>query len=785
MKTRHFVFAVVLFCGFSQLNTSVAQDIKNLDINSLNSSQLNQAKQALQNSGLSREQAIAEARKRGASDAQVQQMIKRMEGTNAKQEKDTIFRGDDFEAYLIQDSLDRANQYKLLRDSLRKINVYADSIIFGSLLFKNKYLTFEPSLNIQTPKKYEITIGDEVIINIWGNSVQDYQLNVDKNGQIQIPQIGPVYIAGKTFDEATRIIKQRLIAIYSGMAGSQPNTFAQVNMGRLRSIRVNLVGEVQIPGTFTLPATATVFNALYLSGGPNLIGSFRNVQIYRENELIKSLDIYDFLLKGDQKDNIVLKNDDVIFVPVIGKTVRMSGEFKRQATYELKDEETLKDLVSYAGGLSDKAYMTNLKIYRKTQVGMKIFDIPMNQWDMTSVNNGDQLVAQKIRTEVKNRVTIAGSVFRPGEYEWKENMLLSDLILIADSIVPNAMVEMGQMTRVNPDSTLSLISFNVRDIMSGKNDISLKPKDSVMIKSHFELKDKPTITVDGRVRKGGSFDYMENMSPLDAIYLAGGFSEDADSTFVQISRRLTYQEAASLTDKLVDVFNIPLPRQLNANDQTNSFKLQPYDHIYIRKAPGYVDQGRVFIGGEVVYAGYYAIQNKKNRISDMMSWAGGMTPEAYIEGTTFSKIDAGKVGLDLKKVLDNPGSINDLLLNPGDSLYIPKRPETVNVLGQVQNPFAKVYIPGKTVKYYIKNSGGWGDSPDKRRVYITYPDGSSDMTKNFIFIKYPRVKPGSQIIVPKKPEHVARPELAQVWLGIGSTAATLAVTVISIVSMLK
>jgi len=345
---------------------------------------------------------------------------------------------------------------------------------------------------------------------------------------------------------------------------------------------------------------------------------------------------------------------------------------------------------------------------------------------------------------------------------------------------------MGQITRLNADYTLSQIAFNIQDALNGSNDVLLEPKDSVLIKSIYELKEKPTITVDGRVRKGGSFTYKENMSVLDAIYQAGGFTEDADSTYVQISRRLTYEEASKLSDKLLDVFNIPMPRKLNANDASKDFILQPYDHIYVRKSPGFENQGRVFIGGQVTYAGYYAIQNKQNRISDLIGWAGNLTPEAYPDGATFFRNGTIKVGLDLQKIISSTGNQSDLILNPGDSLYIPRRPQTVSVSGQVQNPFATVFTPAMGVKHYIRSSGGWGESPDKKRIYVMYPDGSSDMTRSFLFIKdYPRVKPGSQIIVPKKPERAPRPELAQMWLGIGSTAATLAVTVISIVNMLK
>ena len=751
----------------------------------MSSSQIEQAKQALLNSGMSREQAVAEARKRGATDAQIQQMLQRMGEGKDKTKADSTLFAKDAEMYRVQDSLKLAKTVKKEKELVKETTTASDSVNFGDYLFKSKNLTFEPVLNIQTPKNHEINIGDEMIINIWGNSVQNYQLNVDRNGQIQIPQIGPVYVAGKTFDEAAKMIKQRLITIYSGMSGTQPNTFAQVNMGRLRSISVNLVGEVEMPGTYTLPATASVFNALYLSGGPNEIGSFRTINILRDNKLYRMLDMYDFLLNADQKDNVVLKNDDVIFVAVAEKKVRTKGQFKRKAIFELKNDENLKDLIRFAGGFTDEAYLLNVKIYRKTQEGLKVLDIMNTDQPNTGLINGDLVISERIRNKVENRVIISGSVFRPGEYEWKENMNLSELIMKADSIVPNAQVEMGQMTRVNRDSTLSLLSFNIMDVLSGKSDIRLEPKDSVMIKSHFELKDKPTITVGGQVRVGGSFEYMENMSILDAIYLAGGFKEDADSNYVQISRRLTYHEAASLTDKLVDVFTIPLPRKLNANDQSTSFKLMPYDRISVRRAPGFSEQGSVLIGGEVVYSGFYAIQNKKDRISDLIQWSGGLTPDAYVEAATFNKVGAGAVGIDLAKILANKGSRIDLILEPGDILAIPKKPQTVNVSGEVQNPFATVYAPGKGVMYYIKSSGGWSDKPDKSRISARYPDGSSDMTRNFIFHKYPKVKAGTQIIVPVKPPSEIHPERAQFWVALGSAAGTLAITVISIVNMLK
>lgn len=767
------------------LGSATAQNIQGIDVNSLSASQIKQAGAMLENSGLSVEQAIEEARKNGASDAQIQQMIRRLKGDAALRQDTQLTVSPLYgESLIASDSLAYQEHLKMAaeRDSLKEEKM--DTLSFGSYLFQNDRLIFEPNLNIQTPRNYMVNMGDEILINVWGSSVADYQLTVDENGQIYIPKLGPLFVAGKSFDSVTSLIRKRLTAIYSDMGGSEPGTFAQIHMGRLRSVQVNVIGDVTAPGSFTVPATATVFNVLYLSGGPSEYGSFRKIEIHRDGALHRSLDLYDFLLRADQSDNVILENQDVVFIPVSRQRILTTGEIKRIAYFEVLEHETLADLLYFAGGFKENAYRKLVKVYRQTQKGPVILDVPDTRWGEFTLEDGDRVHAEKIVDQMENQVILSGSVYRPGYYQWEEGLTLRELILRADSVVSSAEVELGHLTRVNADSTLSLVSFHVARVLSGEEDMLLQPKDSIMIKSHYELKDRPMITVDGRVREGGSFPYLDRMSVLDAVYMAGGFREDADTNYVQVSRRLSYDLAAKVTDKLVDVFNIPLSRDLKKGAAGSDFMLQPYDHIFVRKAPGAQDQGRVYIGGEVMYSGFYAIQNKKDRISDLVEWSGGLTPESYLDAATFSRVDAGMVGIQLSGIINNPGIREDLRLQPGDSLYIPQRPETVNVSGEVQNPFATVYVPNKSVKYYIERSGGWGERPHRRRIYVTYPDGSSAMTKSFIWWSYPRVKPGTEIYVPQKPERQSSGEGFSRFLATASALASLGITISTLANIL-
>ena len=772
-----FGFALLVFIIFA--GTSVAQDVKNVDVKTLPKSEVQKAEKAIQDAGLSVDEAANIARQRGATEQQIDDFRSRLNDSSSVQDK-TI-------SDPVQQAEDQVEEQKNMESSTRTAGFDIRGKIFGSYLFNSKNLTFEPRLNIQTPKNYEIGIGDQLLIHIWGNSQNDYQLIVNNNGQILIPDVGPVYIAGLNFDSAEEKIKQRLTEIYSDMGGSKPGTFAQINMGQLRSIQVNLVGEVTTPGTYTLPVTATVFNGLYLSGGPNNIGSFRNIKLIRDNKIVKTIDIYNFLVDADPSENITLKEGDILFIPPVEKRVELTGQFKRQGLFEVKEGEMLNDLIRFAGGFTENAYLAKTQILRKTQQGQQILDISFGNITSTALINGDLIRNGQIEDIFENRVTITGSVYRPGEYQWKEGLTLSHLIIKADSLTPDAFKSRGLITRYNPDLSTSSIHFNVEEIVTGKTDILLQKEDVVMIKSHFDLKESEYISVTGEVLRPGQFVWSDNLTVGDAIFLAGGFTEGADSTFIEISRRLSYMEAASLSDTIGHTIIINMSRGLQIGQNDANLKLQPYDQVSVRRAPNYHQNETAFITGEVKYAGAYAITNKKLRISDLVHMAGGITPQAYLSGASLERfseeLGTESVAINLSSILNQPHGESDLFLNSGDRLNVPEFMQTVKITGNVQNPFSIVYEPGKNAKYYINRSGGFADRTDKKRVYVRYPNGSTAVTKGLIFKHYPEVTAGSQVVVPKKPERQAGDSGR--WLAIVSALASLTVSIATVVNVTK
>jgi protein involved in polysaccharide export with SLBB domain len=769
-------FIIFLSIALMSSNIIFAQDVKSVDVKALPQSDIQKAQKAMQDAGLSPQDAANIARQKGATEQQIQDFESRIQDGSSQSLTDSLRQT----STLIQEA-------QVIEKSQRQTGYELRSQIFGAYLFNNKNLTFNPNINIQTPKNYEIGIGDQIIINIWGNSQNNYQLTVNTNGQILIPDVGPVYIAGSTFQEAENRVIQRLTAIYSDMGGNNPQTFAQVNMGQLRSIQVNLLGEVTAPGTYTLPVTATVFNGLYLSGGPNQIGSFRNIKIIRNNKVFKTIDIYKFLVNADPSENILLKDDDIIFIPAAEKRVEVNGEFKRNGIFELKEGEMLSDLIRFAGGFTENSYLSKIQIYRKTQQGFQISDIAFAQLTSTPLLNGDEIRNKQILNTFENRVTISGAVYRPGDYEWHEGLTLNELIMKADSILPDAFLNRGIITRYNPDLTTSSISFNLEEILTGKSNIELYPEDIILIKSHFDLKEQPFITVNGEVLKSGNFIWSDNLTLGDAIFLAGGFTEGADSTYIEVARRLSYEEAAHLSDTLGKIIIVNLSRDLSIGENDADFMLQPYDQVSVRQAPNFRKGKTAFISGEVVYAGAYAINNKRWRISDLLKLAGGVTPQAFINGATLQRftdeLGSEQVAIDLNQIINSPGSEADLFLNNGDRINIPEFMQTVKITGSVQNPFSITFQSGKNAKYYINQSGGFNSDANKKKTYVRYANGTTSVTKSFIIKGYPEVQPGSQIIVPVKPEKKATD--SGKWLAIASVMASLAVSVATVVSLTK
>lgn len=769
-------FIIFLCFALISSNTVFAQDVKSVDVKSVPQSDIKKAQKAIQDAGLSTQDAANLARQKGATEQQIQDFENRLQDESPQSASDSVRKTSD----IIQEPI-------IIEKSQRQAGFDADGPIFGAYLFNNKNLTFNPSISIQTPKNYDIGIGDQILINIWGNSQNNYQLTVNTNGQILIPDVGPVYIAGSTFQDAENKIIQRLTSIYSDMGGSNPQTFAQVNMGQLRSIQVNLLGEVTAPGTYTLPVTATVFNGLYLSGGPNNIGSFRNIKIIRNNNIYKTLDIYKFLVDADPSENILLKDDDIIFIPAAEKRVEVIGEFKRNGFFELKEGEMLSDLIRFAGGFTENSYQSKTQIYRKTQRGFQISDVAFNQLASTPLINGDEIRNKPILSKFENRVTISGAVYRPGEYEWNKGLTLYELIMKADSILPDAFQNRGIITRYNPDLTTSAIAFSLGEIIAGKTNIELFPEDMILIKSLFELREQPIFVINGEVLSPGTFSWSDNLTLGDAIFLAGGFTEGADSTYIEIARRLTYKEASNLSDTLGQIIIVNMSRDLNIGSNDASFQLKPYDQVSVRQAPNFRKGKTAYITGEVVYAGAYAVNNKQQRISDLLQMAGGVTPQAYINGATLQRytdeLGSELVAIELGKVLQYPGSEADLFLNNGDRVFIPEFMQTVKITGSIQNPYSITYQTGKSAKYYIDRSGGFNSDAHKKKTYVRYANGTTNVTKGFIIKRYPDVQPGSQIIVPQKPEKNAGD--TGKWLAIASTLASIALSTATVISLTR
>lgn len=650
-----------------------------------------------------------------------------------------------------------------------------------------------------------------MIINVWGASQQKYLLTIDKTGSISIPDVGPVNLSGISLEKGISLVKSRLTEIYNGMSGASPNTWAEVTLGMGHSIKINVIGEVNTPGTYTLPSTATAFNALYLSGGPNEKGSFREIRLIRDGATIKTFDIYDFLINGDPAANFQLREQDILLIPNYKTRVEIGGEVKHEGLFEIKDTETLADLIRFAGGYSEQAYTGSITIIRNNERDQEIKNVSSSGYGKFPLKNGDIVAITRILDRFSNRVSITGAVSHPGNFELIPGMKLSDLIKKADGMREEAFMNRALISRRKADNTLENISFDPKQVFNGSFDPELQKEDSVQIQSVFELREAQTILISGEVNKPATFEYSDNFTLGDLIFKAGGFNESADPTGIEIIRKLSYEDAAKVSNKLNEVIKFSITRELKLSTSDAAFKLKPFDEVFVRRAPGSIITGTFTITGEVTFTGTYAITNKQERISDAINRAGGLIPEAYLPGATLNRTinltpaeiaakkvlikkdttlnsdfiantESNRIGIDLAKIMANTGSNFDLILQPGDVIHIPKLLQTVKVSGNVMNPIAMTYEKSLTVKNYINMAGGYGERSGRSRTYVIYPNGTTATTKSFIFRVNPKIMPGSQIIVPQKPE---KKDEVMKWVSIGSAISSLALSIIMMANILK
>ena len=788
--------------GYSQNRA----DASTVDVNSLNDSQIQRIIKEIQTRGLTNEQAIEFAKAQGANQSQIDLLI-----TRIQQLQMTI------PTKAVQTATSKPS-LNLPNSSYSSIKVPAKvsertKKIFGYQLFNSDNLTFEPGVNVPIPQSYILGVGDQLSINVWGASQMVYQPILDNNGAITIPDIGPVFLSGLSFEKAKSLIQNRLMTIYSGMSGDHPNTWSEVSMGTIHSIKINLLGELNAPGTYTLPATASAFNALYLSGGPNENGSFREIKLIRDGVTIKTIDIYDFLVNADPSSNIQLREQDILFVPNYKAHVEIDGEVKQAGIFEIKSGETMTDLIRFSGGFNGQAYTHSLSVERNTDREREIRTVENSDFSKFILQNGDDVMAAAILDRFNNRVSIEGAVLHPGSFELTRGMKLSDLIKKADGLREDAFLNRGLITRLKEDYSPENISFNVKEVLDGSQDILIQKEDKVLISSISQLRELRTVNITGQVLKPQVFDFVDNMTLNDLILKAGGFREEADLAVVEVSRRLSYEEAAHVSEKINNVFQFTLNRDLKLSASDASFRLQPFDEVFVRRAPGYRDQGIFSIAGEVNYEGSFAINSKNERISDAIKRAGGLIPGAYLDGATLTRrnkltdalIQKQKsltesdstlkslpeineefyiVGIELDKIIANPGTYTDLFIQPGDKINIPRELQTIKVSGKVMNPLALTYHKHLKLREYINLAGGYSNEADKSRIYVLYPNGTMETTAGFIFRRSPVIAPGSEIIVPKKRERPTNDNAVK-WISIGSGLSTLSIAIITLANLLK
>ncbi len=785
------------------------QNLRDIRVDELTDAQVRQFMVQVETLGLSEAQLEQVAQARGMSASEVQKLRQRVD----KLKKESGTKKGAGNVMQLPASSGRSvarlvDTVSTPRDSLslaEQALVQLRSKIFGADLFKTHGLTFEPNLRLATPRNYVIGPDDQLLIDIYGYSEASYELEVSPEGTINIPYVGVVQVGGLTIEAASSRIRTRLASIYSGLKTG--NTFVNIAIGNIRSIKVILTGEVVKPGTYTLPSVATAFNALYSSGGPTENGSFRQIEIIRGGRKIATLDVYDFLLTGELKDNVRLQDQDVIRIPTYRKRVDIVGEVKRPGIFEMVNGEDLQDLLRFAGDFTERAYRARVKVLKNTATERSIADVTAVDFATYQPSTGDKYFVDEILDRFENRVTIEGAVFRPGEYELESGLTLGQLIKKAEGLREDAFRNRGYITRLKDDLQTELISFDLTKILSAHgSDILLKREDVIVVSSIFDLKEEYNVRVDGEVRQPGKLPYAEGMTLEDAILQSGGLKESATAQRIEVSRRVKNSNVLSASAQTAQVFQIKVDTDLKA--ATRGFVLEPFDIIAVRQSSGYEVQRQVQVTGEVLYPGSYTIRSKDERISDVIKRAGGFTNLAYLEGGSLKRpvaptqdtsrmeqlkrlqlgiadtatltADLEKstneyVGINLSKIIDKPGSKEDLFLEEGDVINVPKQLQTVKVNGEVLSPVTVVYTQGKGVRSYISNAGGFAEKAKKRKTYVIFANGSVKATRKILlfFDNYPKVKPGAQIFVPAKPEgrKVSAGELVGITTGLASLAA--------------
>ena len=678
--------------------------------------------------------------------------------------------------------------------------------VFGRDIFNRKDLSFEPNMNIATPQNYRMGPGDAVIIDVYGASQKSEQLTVSPDGDITIEGFGPVQVSGLTVAQANARLRSTLGSRYS-------SSRVRLTVGQTRTIMVNVMGEVKAPGTYTLSAFASVFHALYMAGGINDLGTLRNIKVYRNNKLVTTVDIYDYILNGKLTGNIRLADNDVIVVGAYDCLVNITGKVKRPMYYEMKKNESVGTLIKYAGGFTGDAYKKSVRLIRKTGREFSVFSV--DEFDMNTFHlaDADSVSVDSILQRYSNMVEVKGAVFRPGMYQVGGNInSVRTLLEYAEGFTEEAFTAHAVMHRMRPDRTLEVIPVDVEGIMNGKvADIPLQKNDVLFIPTKAEMMQQQTITIHGEVVYPGIYKYAANETLEDLVLQAGGLKESASTVKVDVARRIINSKALTTDSVISRTYTFALKDGFVIDGQPG-FTLQPFDEVYVRKSPGYNEQKNIEVRGQVMFAGTYTLVSKSERLTDAIKKAGGVTDMAYVKGARLerritpderlrmetvlklAKMQSGKkdsvdinsldlgdtyyVGIELDKALEKPGGDADLVLREGDRIIVPEYSGTVKISGNVMYPNTVAYEKGKRPSWYIDQAGGFGNRAKKGSTYIIYMNGTVARVGHNA-----KIRPGCEIVVPTKPESNGK-GLAQ-WLSIGTSAAGIATMIATIANLIK
>lgn len=752
------------------------------------------------------------ARQQGYSDAQIAAMAGKVAGQNAAAATTnvvTVVDRNQAPAILVEPQQPTADSQK---DTTN---------IFGHNLFRNKNLNFVPSYNLPTPENYKLSAGDEVVIDIWGDVISNITTKISPEGSVNIPNLGPVYIAGQTVINAEKSLKSYLSKIYSGIAQPEPTTFVKLSLGRTRTVTVNVVGDVEVPGSYTMPSLSTIASAMYLAGGPSELGSVRNIQLFRNNKLKSSLDLYDFIINGSFDSNLRLEDNDVIMVSPYVNVVTLNGSVKRPMKYEMKDCETIADAIAYAGGFSDNAYPERVHVERvllsnnnPTGASREVFDVTSDKFATFKLRGGDVVTIGETNARFKNQIRIEGSVWRPGTYSLSDNLkTLKQLIIAAGGLMDDAHTDKGFIERLDKERKKTQVSFNVLDVILGKNNIDLYPDDVVRIFNNNDLTPRENVRIYGEVNNPAreGYEYRKGMTLGDLILMAGGVTDAATLSKVEIARRISKpvdgeDRIAADTIATIHYYN------LLKNPAAADVALEPFDIVFVRRSASYKPQQTITVTGEVNYPGSYVVEKNVVRLSDIINRAQGFNSDAYVKGAKltrtltkeeFERLEVAKqiamkqvedsvaleemtigesytVAIDLEAAMANPGSVVDVVLRTGDIISVPKFNSTVKISGAVLYPNTVAYEPGRSWSYYISNAGGVTQDGMKRKTYMVHMNGSVAAKGKDGF----KVQPGTEIIVPAKDKQEKGQSLAAI-MGIATSTASLAAMVTTIINQMK